>query len=107
MTTTLLTSGIKTATTDSEVTDQFIGSLWLVIDVTALSATPAVTPSLQIQDPVSQKFLTLWTAAAAITDVTGQGTYLYYFSGDNVGVSIYTFGSDVLEKVALRWGPLM
>ncbi len=76
---TIATSGQRIATTSFEfdwippVAGQRAKS-YLVIDATGASATPSVTPSLQIKDPVSGKWLTIWTAAAAIT---GTGTKVY------------------------------
>jgi hypothetical protein len=48
----------------------------LVVDVTAASATPTVTPSILALDGNGDYNETIWTAAAAITG-TGETSYLF------------------------------
>lgn len=74
----LLASAARTTTVTSEqISSGGAGHLTLCIDVTALAATPAVTPAVQVQEISGGAWKAIWTAAAAITDVTGTGTYLY------------------------------
>src|ERR1041385_5303172 len=75
---TLLASAARTATiTSADQTNTNGRRLLLTIDVSA-QAGGSVTPSLQIQDPgPSGNWVTVWTAAAALTAV---GTYAYYFA---------------------------
>ena len=48
----------------------------IFVDVTALSATPSVVPTLQIKDPSSGVYFDI-AAFTPITDVTGTGHYVY------------------------------
>jgi hypothetical protein len=83
----LLASAARTAAIQSEEVKnagEYRGIL-LIIDATALAATPGVTPNIQAYDPVSAAWYTVWTAAAAIS-ATGDYTYLLYpgASGGNM-----------------------
>lgn len=70
----LLSSGARTANQNS--TDQ-INRNWhgllLTVDVSN-AGTGSITPSIQVKDPVSGNYKTIWTAAAALT---ANGTYVY------------------------------
>lgn len=80
---TLLASAARTATVSTgNLCSDLAGKegFYVFVDVTALAATPAVTPTLQVQDPASGKWVTAFTAAAAITNVTGTGTYTDLFT---------------------------
>ncbi|MEE8489371.1 MAG: hypothetical protein V3S43_03490 [Acidimicrobiia bacterium] len=59
---------------------------WLVIDVTAIAATPVVTVSIEIFDNVSQKWIKVWTAAATLVAV-GTNLYLFTDSVDPIAAS--------------------
>ncbi len=75
-TTAVFTSAPRTVTANSP--SFRCGRRWyLVVDVTAISATPTVTPKVEMLDSVSGKWITLWTAAAALT---ATGTYVYVFT---------------------------
>lgn len=71
---TVLTSAQRTATTVSETIAWQQPKAYLVVDVSAIAATPSITPHVQILDPVSGAWFTIWTAAAAIT-ATGTKVY--------------------------------
>ncbi len=82
---TLLTSAARTASVDSSTQTLYNAKgLMIFVNVTASAATPAVTPSLVCLDPVSAAEYVVWTAAAAITDVTGAGLYGYLISPSDV-----------------------
>lgn len=83
----LLASAARTTAIQSDEVKNSGGyrGILLIIDATALAATPGVTPSIQAYDPTSNAWYTIWTAAAAIA-ATGDFTYLLYpgASGGNV-----------------------
>ena len=56
-----------------------VARFFLIVNVSALSATPSVTPKLQQRDPTSSQWIDIWAASAAVT-ATGQ--YVFYFDGD-------------------------
>ena len=81
---TLLASAARTATTNVADQTNYNGKrLLLVVDVTSITDTPSVTPSLQIKDSISGDYITVWTAAAALT-ATGEVTY-YFADGASGG----------------------
>jgi len=67
---TLFASAARTATASSD--DQYSSEpgLHLVIDVTAVAATPSVVPTIQGKDALSGKYYTILTGAA----ITATGT---------------------------------
>jgi hypothetical protein len=83
----LLASAARTAAIQSEEIKNSGGyrGILLIIDATAITATPGITPSIQAYDPTSNAWYTIWTAAAAIA-ATGDFVYLLYpgASGGNV-----------------------
>lgn len=67
---TILASAARTASVDSADQTNYNGKgLHLVIDVTAITATPSITVTIQGKDPLSGKYYTI-LAAAAITGVS-------------------------------------
>jgi len=48
----------------------------MVVNVTAVSATPTITPSLEAYDATSTSWVTIFTAASAQSP-TGAATYVY------------------------------
>lgn len=74
----LLTSAPRTVTTDSGIINPN-GPGFIVVDVTAITATPALTPTLLVAPDAGADGV-IWTAAATITDGTAVGVYTYYFS---------------------------
>lgn len=68
---TVLSSAARTASVNSaDQTNHNARGLVLVIDVTAIAATPSVVFTIKGQDPVSGKYWTILTSAA----ITGAGT---------------------------------
>ena len=68
---TVLTSAARTATINSDVQVNHEGSgLHIVIDVTSITATPSVTPTIQGRDDVSGVFYDLLVGVA----ITATGT---------------------------------
>ena len=53
-----------------EVTDDFVQGIQLVIDLTAISATPSVVPTIDGKDPLSGEFYNILTGAAITTTGT-------------------------------------
>lgn len=68
----------RTATvTSDEINNRGARGLLVVVNSTAITATPIVTPSLQAYDTASSTWVTVWTAAATITTATTT-TYMIY-----------------------------
>ena len=67
----LYQSVARTATpTAIELTDDHVEGIQLIIDVTAVTATPSVVPTIDGKDPLSGKFYNILTGAA----ITATGT---------------------------------
>ena len=72
-----LASTPRTATpSTADRTNYNFRGLSILVDVTALADTPSVQITLEIKDTIGN-YITIWTAAAAITNVTGTGQYAY------------------------------
>lgn len=68
---TAFASEARTATpTAVQVTDDQVMGIQVVIDVTAIAATPSVTPAIDGYDPASDSWYNILTGAA----ITGTGT---------------------------------
>lgn len=75
---TLATSAARTATISSNLIEtRGHKGLLLIVDATAIAATPLVTPAIQAYDALSNAYYTYWTAAAAIATAV-DNTYLIY-----------------------------
>jgi hypothetical protein len=73
---TLLASASRSVTTNSPDQVNYNGKrLALIVDV-SVPGTGSITPGLHVKDPVSGNYVTIWTAAAAITT---QVTRAYLF----------------------------
>ena len=81
----LLASAARTIATSSanQVNDNSCG-LILIVNITVDPATASITPTLQIRDPISGNYFTVWTAAVALTAV---GTTAYLFDIGGVGIA--------------------
>ena len=64
-----------------------------VVDVTLDPASASITPNLQMYDPASTDWITIWTAAAALT---ATGKYVYYCS-DITPTAAWTSITEVEE----------
>jgi len=73
----ILTSAARTADVTSEQRNHSWRGIILIVDVTALSLTPIVTPNIRTKDEAGNFDNVLWTAAATIT-ATGQFRYILY-----------------------------
>lgn len=72
-------SAARTATPVApENTNLWHRGVLIVVNVTALTATPDVTPALQIKDELGMANWFTLDTYTAITNVTGTGTYTYY-----------------------------
>lgn len=72
-----LASAARTATTSSADLYNVDGlGVLVILDVTAITATPSLTVSVQGKDPASGKYVTLFTGAAVTTVSTN--TYVVY-----------------------------
>jgi len=82
----LLSSVARTATTNSgDITNKDLSGIHLVIDVTSVTDTPSVVPTLQAKDPISNKYYTLLVGTA----ITSVGTtVLKVFPGSPVSANV-------------------
>lgn len=91
----VLASAARTASIDSADFRNPSGrGLALVIDVTAIAATPSITVTIQGKDPVSGKYYTL-LASAAITTVST--TVLRVYPGLTAAANLAA--NDVLPEI--------
>jgi hypothetical protein len=91
----LLASAARTATvnTDDQTNHDFRG-LHVIIDVTAIAATPSVVPKIQGKDIASGKYYDLLEGAA----ITGTGTtVLRVYPG--IAAAANTKADDVLPRI--------
>ena len=78
---TLLASAARTVVTSSD--DQINtnnSGLILIVDITVDPAAASITPTLEIRDPISGNYFTVWTAAVALAAV-GMTAYLFDIGG--------------------------
>ena len=79
--TTPLASAARTVETSSLDQVNVNGrGLILIVNVTADPAAASITPTLEIKDPISGNYFTVWTAAAALAAV-GMTAYLFDVGG--------------------------
>jgi hypothetical protein len=69
----LLSSEARTATNSVDFENRYGSGIHVILDVTAVAATPSVVVTINALDNASGKYYTLLTSAA----VTGTGTYVY------------------------------
>jgi len=93
----LIASAARTATVTTTVqTNRFnYGGLLLAVEVTAITASPLVTPSIRFIDSVAGVTNNIWTAAAAIGAV---GSFLYMFVPGASG----TPSGDLVELLGMN-----
>lgn len=78
---TILASAARTLETDSADLINYNGKAQLlIVSITAETATPTITLTIQVKDPVSGAYVTIWTAAAGL-DAVGVYTYLFQPGG--------------------------
>lgn len=96
----LLASAARTATVSTD-TQENLGHVGchVVVEVTALAATPSVVVTIEGEDPaVPGEFYTI-LSGTAITDVTGTGRYVFKV-GPGIAVSAGAAAADYLPA---RW----
>lgn len=73
----------------------------LVINVSDITATPVLTPKLQLKDPISGNYKDIWTATANLTAV---GVFAYVFGlGGSGSAGDYTEGVNILLPRIFRF----
>lgn len=91
---TVFASGARTATVNSpDLTNPDGRHLWLVIDVTAVTATPSVVFKIQGKDPASGKYRDILASAA----ITGTGT-THLFVGMDLTAAANSIAKDFLPR---------
>ena len=93
---TLLSSAgrITTTNTSTQANYTHLGLL-LFVDVTSRAGSTTLTPNLQVQEPVGDNWITVWTAAAAINSSDTTIAYLFYPSGLADAAALYTEAVDM------------
>ena len=89
----VLDLALRTADTNSElmgVNPKF----YLVVDVTAIVSSPVITPKIELFDPVSGKYIAVWTAAATITTVS---TTTYCFTDEDAPYASIDNVTEIVE----------
>lgn len=74
----ILASAARITTTTSEAFTWSQPKAYIVLDVTAIAASPAIILYLEIYDPVSTKWVVI--SGTAFTAVVATGTYTYLIS---------------------------
>jgi len=76
---TLLSSAARIATTYSSEFAWLDAKAFMVVNVTATSASPTITPGVEVYDATSGTWVTMWTAAVPKSP-SGTASYLYIFT---------------------------
>ena len=99
-TVTLLASAARTVETNSPAQPGTNASAFVIfVDVSAITATPGLTPTLEILDPISGNWFVAWRAAAALT---ATGTYAYIFAlGGSGSAGLYTEAVNI--RLSRTW----
>ena len=99
---TLLGSDGRITSTNSAAQNNYnhLG-LVLFVDVTGRDGYTSLTPNLQVQEPVGDGWVTVWTATSAISSSDTTIAYLFYPSTLTDAAALYTEGVDMV--VPRRW----
>lgn len=94
-----LHSAARTATVNSNTIEvkKFNGA-HVILDVTAVAATPSIVLKIQAQDPASEKWYDLLESAA----VTGTGTNVYKVLGGVAATANVSVSDKIPEKIRIR-----
>lgn len=97
----LLALGARTTDASSIIQIETPDAMYLIIEVTAIAATPSVTPKIRIENdlPAPSVFSEIWAATAAIT---ATGTYVYYLTKEK---SPTAASDDVTETAECHLAP--
>lgn len=104
----LLASAARTADPDNvEINANTVGisleaisNMDIIVDVTAITATPSVTLTIQAQDPASEKFYDLLPSIVAFT---ATGTTVLRIGRDMVAAAGLAARAIIPEKVRLKF----
>lgn len=84
---TILASAARTSiTSGADQLNYYYNRMLIVVSVTANTGAISVRPNLQIKDPISGGYATVWTAKS---NITAQGIYTYMF-GDGLSGGSFT-----------------
>jgi len=95
---------IATPTISPQANNSHRGMI-LVVNVTARGVATTLTPGLQLRDPVSGEYVTIWTAAAAINTANATVAYLFYPSPLADAACLYTEAVDM--AIPTQWRAVM
>jgi hypothetical protein len=107
----LLSSVARNAVTDYDSGDQtnlYAKGALVIVNWTLTAGTPSVTPRLQVKDPTSANYTTVWTGTALTsTDLSGlpkQFTYYFYPGAlEAAGAATVTKGVNFALPMTWRW----
>ena len=85
---TLLTSAARTATVNSAEFSWDRAKAYMVLDVTAVTSTPGLTPKIQVYDSTSGQWITI--ASYTQVNPTGATTYTFCASDQSFAPSTVT-----------------
>ncbi len=95
--TVLASAGRAATTSSSSMTNYNNSGMVLFVDVTARDGTTSIEPSIQIQDPIGNEWLTIWTAAAVISSSNTSLVYSFSpYSANTDAASLYTEGVELV-----------
>ena len=96
----LLASAARTvATSSADQVNTNNSGLILIVNITDDPAAASITPTLQIRDPISGNYFTVWTAAVALAAI-GMAAYLFDIGGVGVAGS---FSEAVNIRLTRTW----
>jgi hypothetical protein len=98
---TILSSALRTETTYSPDIEWLDAKAFIVLNVTAVTGTPGITPSLDVYDPTSGAWIAIW-AGSARTPTTAV-TYLFILTD----TAFVPTGAGITESEQVYLGPRM
>ena len=99
---TLLASAARTVETNSSDQQGYKGKmLVIIVDVSAITDTPSITPTLEVKDSVSGNYFVAWRAAVALA-ATGTSAYLFALGGSG-SAGLYTEAVNIRRSRTWRF----
>lgn len=98
--TVLAVSARVTSTNSSAVINYNHSGMALFVDLSARAGTTTLTPTIQIQEPISSTWVSIWTAAAPIN--SSDTTVVYSFHPGNPGTDAASLYTEEVEIVLPR-----
>jgi hypothetical protein len=104
MQTTIYASAARTATPTAVIVNaRNYTKLRLVLDATAVTSTPSVTVTVEVQDAASGKYVTLLTSAAIATVSTNTLTLVEGLTGNVRITSTHGNANSITYTLGAHW----